>query len=121
MLLQIKNLRTHFFTDAGIVRAVDGVSFSLGRGETLGLVGESGSGKSVMALSLMRLVADPPGRIVGGEMLYQLTETGGSEVTAFHIASSGAASIACHTGAGYTRFGLVGSYAGWATASAGRS
>ena len=77
MLLQVKNLRTHFFTDAGIVRAVDGVSFSLGRGETLGLVGESGSGKSVMALSLMRLVADPPGRIVEGEMLYQLTETGG--------------------------------------------
>ena len=77
MLLEVDNLRTHFFTDAGVVRAVDGVSFALARGETLGLVGESGSGKSVMALSLMRLVADPPGRIVGGTVRYQLTETGG--------------------------------------------
>ncbi|HPQ80275.1 MAG TPA: ABC transporter ATP-binding protein [bacterium] len=77
MLLNVENLRTHFFTDDGVVRAVDGVSFELSRGEALGLVGESGSGKSVMALSLMRLVADPPGKIVGGKIMYQLTDTGG--------------------------------------------
>src|SRR5919201_4032419 len=68
-LLEVKNLRTHFRTRAGVVRAVDGVSFHLERGELLGLVGESGSGKSVTALSIMRLVA-PPGRIVGGEVLF---------------------------------------------------
>ena len=69
-LLSVRNLRTHFFTDAGIVKAVDGVSFDLKRRETLCLVGESGSGKSVLALSLMRLVPDPPGRIVGGEIFF---------------------------------------------------
>ncbi|HEX8180278.1 MAG TPA: ABC transporter ATP-binding protein [Pyrinomonadaceae bacterium] len=62
-------MQTHFFTRAGLVRAVDGVSFQLARGELLGLVGESGCGKSVTALSLMRLVA-PPGRVVGGEVLF---------------------------------------------------
>jgi oligopeptide/dipeptide ABC transporter ATP-binding protein len=65
-LLEIDNLQTHFFTGAGVVRAVDGVSYSVSSGETLGVVGESGCGKSVTALSVMRLVADPPGRIVGG-------------------------------------------------------
>lgn len=65
-LLEVKNLKTYFFTDAGIVHAVDGVGFTLERGQTLGLVGESGCGKSVMALSLLRLVADPPGKIVEG-------------------------------------------------------
>src|ERR671938_779740 len=68
-LLEVKNLQTHFQTRAGVVRAVDGVSFHLERGELLGLVGESGCGKSVTALSLMRLVA-PPGRVVGGEVLF---------------------------------------------------
>ena len=68
-LLEVKNLQTHFFTRAGLVRAVDGVSFNLDRGELLGLVGESGCGKSVTALSLLRLVA-PPGKIVGGEVLF---------------------------------------------------
>jgi peptide/nickel transport system ATP-binding protein/oligopeptide transport system ATP-binding protein len=68
-LLEVKNLQTHFQTRAGLVRAVDGVSFDLARGELLGLVGESGCGKSVTALSLLRLVA-PPGRIVGGEVLF---------------------------------------------------
>ncbi|MFL6208160.1 MAG: ABC transporter ATP-binding protein [Pyrinomonadaceae bacterium] len=68
-LLEVKNLQTHFFTRAGLVRAVDSVSFYLERGELLGLVGESGCGKSVTALSLMRLVA-PPGKIVGGEVLF---------------------------------------------------
>src|SRR5262245_31633437 len=65
-VLQVENLQTYFYTRTGLVKAVDGVSFSLRRGETLAVVGESGCGKSVTALSLMRLVADPPGRIVGG-------------------------------------------------------
>jgi peptide/nickel transport system ATP-binding protein len=66
VVLEVNDLRTYFYTRAGLVKAVDGVSFSLRRGETLAVVGESGCGKSVTALSLMRLVADPPGRIVGG-------------------------------------------------------
>ena len=65
-VLEIDKLQTHFFTPAGVVKAVNGVSYSVGRGETLGVVGESGCGKSVTALSVMRLVANPPGRIVGG-------------------------------------------------------
>jgi oligopeptide transport system ATP-binding protein len=68
-LLEVKNLQTHFFTRAGVVRSVDGVSFYLDRGELLGLVGESGCGKSVTALSVMRLVG-APGRIVEGEILF---------------------------------------------------
>ena len=69
-ILDVRDLRTQFFTDAGIVRAVDGVTFSVAAGETLGIVGESGSGKSVTALSLMRLL-DEPSRIVGGEVRFQ--------------------------------------------------
>jgi oligopeptide transport system ATP-binding protein len=68
-ILQVKDLKTYFKTDAGIVKAVDGVSFSLMRGKTLGIVGESGSGKSVTNLSIMKLIPSPPGRIVGGEVL----------------------------------------------------
>ena len=71
-LLSVHNLTTHFFTDEGVVRAVDDVSFSLERGESLGVVGESGCGKSVMAMSLLRLVPEPPGRIVSGSILYRL-------------------------------------------------
>jgi peptide/nickel transport system ATP-binding protein len=67
-LLRVERLETHFATDAGVVRAVDGVSFEVARGEVLGLVGESGCGKSVTALSIMRLVP-PPGRVVGGRLL----------------------------------------------------
>jgi oligopeptide/dipeptide ABC transporter ATP-binding protein len=70
-LLEVKDLRVSFFTDEGEVRAVDGVSFAIEEGKTLGLVGESGCGKSVTALSLMRLVPSPPGKIVGGEILYR--------------------------------------------------
>jgi len=67
-LLEVKDLKTHFFTMDGVVKAVNGVSYDLEEGETLGLVGESGCGKSVSALSVMRLIPNPPGRIVGGEI-----------------------------------------------------
>src|SRR6185503_4546108 len=69
-LLEVRNLQTHFPTRAGLVRAVDGISFYLDRGELLGLVGESGGGKSMTALSVMRLVS-PPGKIVSGEILFE--------------------------------------------------
>ena len=67
-LLEVRDLKTHFFTLDGVVKAVDGVSYDLNEGETLGLVGESGCGKSVSALSVMRLIPDPPGKIVSGEI-----------------------------------------------------
>ncbi|MBI3002107.1 MAG: ABC transporter ATP-binding protein [candidate division NC10 bacterium] len=73
-LLAIENLQTYFFTDAGVLRAVDGVSFRIAPGETLGVVGESGCGKTVTALSILRLIPDPPGRIVGGRILFEGTE-----------------------------------------------
>ena len=69
-LLEVDDLRTHFFTRDGVVRAVDGVSFSIQPGETLALVGESGCGKSVTSLSIMRLIASPPGRIVSGAVRF---------------------------------------------------
>jgi len=70
-LLTVKDLRTYFETEDGTVKAVDGVSFEVKRGETLGIVGESGSGKSVANLSLMRLVPEPPGKIVSGSVIFQ--------------------------------------------------
>src|SRR5450631_3424342 len=71
ILLEIKNLVTEFRSDADTIKAVNDVSFSLSRGETIGIVGESGSGKSVTSLSIMRLIPNPPGKITGGEIIYK--------------------------------------------------
>lgn len=71
ILLQVNDLHTNFYTDEGVVKAVDGVDFFVRRGETLGLVGESGCGKSVTALSIMRLIQQPPGRIERGQILFE--------------------------------------------------
>ena len=70
-LIQIKNLKTYFYTEAGVAKAVDDVSFDINKGEILGIVGESGSGKSVTSLSINRLIPNPPGEIVGGEIIYK--------------------------------------------------
>ena len=70
-LLKVRGLRTYFFSEAGTARAVDGVDLDIGKGEVVGLVGESGSGKSVTALSVLRLIPDPPGRIVSGSITYK--------------------------------------------------
>src|SRR5438876_10325007 len=70
-LLEVKGLKTYFFTRDGVVRAVDGVSFSVERGETLAVVGESGCGKSVTSLSILRLIASPPGQTVGGRVIFE--------------------------------------------------
>jgi len=91
-LLEVNNLKTYFFTRGGVVKAVDDVSFTIKPGETLGIVGESGCGKSVTALSVMRLVAEPPGKIVGGEINFngenileknqnELTDLRGSKIS----------------------------------------
>src|SRR5579864_4512510 len=91
-LLEVNNLKTYFFTRGGVVKAVDDVSFTIKPGETLGVVGESGCGKSVTALSIMRLVANPPGKIIGGEINFngenileknqeELTELRGSKIS----------------------------------------
>ena len=70
-LLSVNNLSVHFFTGNGVIKAVDQISYELNAGETLGIVGESGCGKSVSALSLLRLIPNPPGKIVGGEILFE--------------------------------------------------
>ena len=72
-LIQVKNLKTYFYTEAGTAKAVDGVSFDIYKGEVLGIVGESGSGKSVTSLSINRLIPNPPGEIVSGEIIYNDT------------------------------------------------
>lgn len=71
LLLQVKDLKTYFYTDDGIVKAVDGIDFTIKKGETLGMVGESGCGKSVSALSILQLVQDPPGKIINGEIWFK--------------------------------------------------
>lgn len=94
-LLSIQDLRTHFFTSTGVVKAVDGISFDLQRGQTLGVVGESGSGKSVTALTVMRLIPSPPGRIVSGRIefaglgnLTEKTEQEMRQIRGKHISMS---------------------------------
>ena len=69
-MLEVNGLKTQFFTQDGVVKAVDGVSFYVNEGETLGIVGESGCGKSVSVLSVMRLIPQPPGKIVDGEVMF---------------------------------------------------
>jgi peptide/nickel transport system ATP-binding protein len=69
-LVEIKNLKTYFYTEDGVIKAVDDVSFKIREGETLGVVGESGCGKSITAMSLMRLIPNPPGKIEGGELIF---------------------------------------------------
>ena len=71
LLLQVENLRTQFYTSAGTVRAVDGISYTVNEGETVGIVGESGCGKSVGAMSILRLIPDPPGKIATGSIRFQ--------------------------------------------------
>lgn len=71
VLLSIRNLKTHFYTEEGVVEALDGVNLDIMQGETLGLVGETGCGKSVTALSIMRLIPSPPGQIVAGEIIFE--------------------------------------------------
>ena len=70
-LVEVKNLKTYFYTEEGVVKAVDGVDFEIYPGETLGVVGESGCGKSVTSLSIMRLVESPPGKIEAGEINFK--------------------------------------------------
>ena len=70
-ILKINNLRTSFFTEEGEIKAVDGIDFEIEKGKALGIVGESGSGKSITSLSIMRLLQEPAGRIVDGEILFK--------------------------------------------------
>jgi len=69
-LLEVQDLRTYFYTDDGVVKAVDGVNFSVEAGKTIGIVGESGCGKSITAMSILRLIPDPPGKIVSGKIMF---------------------------------------------------
>ena len=73
-LLEVNDLATYFFTADGVVKAVDGISYHIDERESVAIVGESGSGKSVSALSVMRLVANPPGRVVHGEVIFEGTD-----------------------------------------------
>ncbi|MBA2319942.1 MAG: ABC transporter ATP-binding protein [Deltaproteobacteria bacterium] len=86
-LLEVKGLQTHFFTDAGVLRSVDGISFTVHRGEAVGIVGESGCGKSVTAMSILRLIPQPPGRIVGGEILFHTPDGATLDLVTLSIAA----------------------------------
>ena len=82
-LLEVKDLKTYFYTDDGVVKAVDGVNFSVESGKTIGIVGESGCGKSITAMSILRLIPDPPGKIVNGEIFFNgkdLTKVSDEEI-----------------------------------------
>jgi peptide/nickel transport system ATP-binding protein/oligopeptide transport system ATP-binding protein len=82
-LLEVKDLRTYFYTDDGVVKAIDGVNFSVEAGKTIGIVGESGCGKSITAMSILRLIPEPPGKIVSGEALFEgrdLTKVSDKEI-----------------------------------------
>ena len=70
-LLEVRDLKTYFYTEEGVVQAVNGVSYDIQPGEILGLVGESGCGKTVSALSILRLIPNPPGKIVGGAIMFE--------------------------------------------------
>jgi oligopeptide/dipeptide ABC transporter ATP-binding protein len=91
LLIEVKDLQTYFFLHEGTVKAVDGVSFNIHEGRSLGVIGESGCGKSVTAQSLMRIVPSPPGREVGGEILFYINEPGGSSeiVNVLELPASG--------------------------------
>ena len=71
VLLEVKNLTTHFFTQDGVVKAVDGITYNVHEGEVVGIVGESGCGKSVGAMSVMKIIPNPPGRIVDGSVTFE--------------------------------------------------
>ena len=86
LLLEIKNLKTHFFLQEGIVRAVDGVNLQIGRGQTLGVIGESGCGKSVTAQSILRITPSPPAKIVDGAILYHQRPTNGGASAVIDLA-----------------------------------
>ena len=87
-LLEVRNLVTRFYTEGGVVHAVNGISYTLNEGESMAIVGESGSGKSVGVLTLMRLIPMPPGRIEGGEVVYNgrdLLKLSSEEIGRAHV------------------------------------
>ena len=83
-LLKLSNLKTQFFTSDGIVQAVDDVSYTIDEGETVAIVGESGCGKSVHALSMLRLIPDPPGKVTGGEVNFMGQDIPALQILGWH-------------------------------------